>query len=280
MSFQSEGSKLTREMEAVTIDDLMVDHRYQRALDQRLVEKILDQWDMVAADAIAVSRRKNGDLYIVNGQHRAAAAKLAGETEILAFVYEGLNIKQEADLRLKSNNRRADTSQERFHAQVTKGDPESLAIVALLENYETWVNRTANSHTGVNCVSTLETLYRESPELLDRSLRTLKEAHGSLAAEVVTTPPLRAVFWFLKVHHGEYHYKSLVERMRESGTEELFRRARSHQAVAGGALWLNYYRALVEGYNHRRAQHTRLELKTKYSAALQPHSWEGRRKAA
>src|SRR5262252_187429 len=123
--FENENS---RQLEVIRIEGLKVDRRYQRPLDQKLVERILANFEFAAMDAIRVSRRKNGSEYIVNGQHSTAAAQLAGETEVLAFVYTGLSVQEEADLRLKANNRRSDTALERFHGQLTAKVPESLAI--------------------------------------------------------------------------------------------------------------------------------------------------------
>ena len=262
MSMGEDGDR-RRQLEVVTIDDLNVDHSYQRALNQNLVERILAQWDMVAADAITVSRRKNGKLYIVNGQHRAAAAKLAGETEILAFVYDGLTRAEEADLRLKANNRRSDNQLERFQAQLTQGNKESKAIKALLAEFDTMINRTANKHTGINCVACIESLYRLDAVALRRTLQALHEAHGDLRGDSVTVPPLRGTFWFI-THHHDYKWRELIDRLDKAGVDDLLRRGRSHQSVQGGPLWLNYYRAIVEAYNYRRTEEKRLETITKF----------------
>lgn len=260
----------SRHDEAVLIDDLQVDHRYQRELDQRLVERIREQFDMVVADIISVSKRADGSLYIINGQHRAAAAKLEGETHILAFIYEGLTLKQEAEYRLKFNNMRLDRPLEKFHAQITAGDPTALAIVRICEEFETRVNRSANSHTGINCVSTLRDCFVESEELFVRTMRALTDSYGNVKGEVAQSTVIKGVFWFLKVHHGEYNYSSFTDRMDKAGIKELMQRKVAYKSATGGADWLNYYRALVEMYNYKRPEHTRLELKTKYSIRLEP----------
>jgi hypothetical protein len=259
----SDGDR-RRELEIVRIDDLDVDHRYQRTLNQRLVEEIVEDWDKVDTDVLTVSRRKNGKLFLVNGQHRAAAAKLKGETEMLAFVYDGLTVRQEADLRLKSNHGRADTSLERFWARVTAGRKESKDIVKLMEEFGTHVNKTPNQHTGVNCISAVEALFREDEELLRQTLHAIREAHVEIGGEAAKVPVLRGTYWFLKVHAGDYHLRSLIERMRLHGPEDLMRKARAFKAINGGPDWINYYRSLLEAYNYRRAEHTRLEMRTKY----------------
>src|SRR3989304_2375030 len=110
-------------LEVLTIDDLHVDHTYQRDLSADRVQSIAARWDIVAAGPIVVSRRANGDLYIVNGQHRAAAAKMAGETHVIAQVVNDLTAKKEATLRLKGNCRLGDKAMERFRAQLVSGDP-------------------------------------------------------------------------------------------------------------------------------------------------------------
>jgi ParB-like chromosome segregation protein Spo0J len=270
MPMLSDEDGRQRKLEVVRIDDLRVDHRYQRELNQALVERILDGrgggYDLVAADVITVAKRPNGELFIVNGQHRAAAAKIAGEAEMLAFVYDGLSIEQEADLRLKSNTRRSDTSLERFWGMVAAGDQEAIGLRDLIETAGGKINRTPNSHTGINAIAALESMYADDQELLTWTLQAITEAYGSLDGENVMVPQLRGLYWFLKVHEGEYNWRTLIERAKQHGPEDLMRKSRAHRAVSGGADWLNVYRALLEVYNHRRMEHTRLQQKVKFSS--------------
>lgn len=260
------SKKTEREVEIVLLDDLGVDLTYQRPLDQRLVEAILREYDPIAADPLTISKRRDGSLWIVNGQHEAAAAKLAGETEMLAFVYEGLTVRQEADLRLKKNNRRADTPLERFHAQVVAGNEESLAIQALLEQFGTVVNRTNSRWNGINAVAVIERLYRWDDGItLGRTLQMIRDGFGELHGEAVTGTVLQAVAWFLSNHPNATQYKDMLKRMQTYGVDDLQRKARSHKAVAGGSMWLNFYRAMVEVYNHRRGEAARIIPVYKYT---------------
>lgn len=252
----------------LTNGSLNIDERYQRKLNQRHVEEIAVDWDPYAADPITVSMRKDGSLWIVNGQHEAAAARLKGEEELLAWIWQGLTVREEADLRLKKNNGKADTALEKFKGEVTKGDRRALAIVALLDKYGTYVNESATPSQGINCVGTLKDLYIEDPEILERTIKALKEAFVELKGDHVTTTPIRGLFWFLKVHRGSYRWRHFIERMYKMGNDELMRRARSHKAIAGGSMYINYYRALVEMYNYRLGEGGRLEPLTKYSVGI------------
>ena len=257
------NGRVKRTEGVVKIADLGIDMRYQRELKQSLVDRILADYDIVAADLITVSRRADGTLWIVNGQHRTAAAKLAGETEMLALIYDGLTLEEEADLRLKSNNRRADTPQERFYGQLTKGDEESLAIQQLLAAVGSRVNRSPNQSSGVNCVSTLEYIYRKDAGLTLRStLRLLFDAFGPIQGEIAQESVIHGTAWFIKQHGAEVSRADVVKRMRHEGVQRLLTQARTHQQVARGALWLNFYRALVEMWNYKRGEKNRIEPRT------------------
>lgn len=262
MAFDSDSYHRT--LEVLNIDDLEIDETYQRPLSQAHVERILKDLDSAAADAITVSHRKNGKFYIVNGQHIASALKISGETEILAFVYTGLTGKQEAALRLKKNNNRADTSMERYYAELAAQDPVAIGVRDVLAEFGTQINKSPSKYSGFNTVSALEALYREDEGILLRqTVRMIKDAFEEIGGNAATAAVVKGVAWFIKVHVREYQRKSLIERLHLVGVEELHRRGRNHKAISGGADWLNFYRAMVESYNHRRAAHTRLEVKTR-----------------
>ena len=278
-----------RELEVLEIDDLQVDYRYQRELNQNLVEKILADWSFLASDVITVSARENDDeddereydYYIINGQHRSGAAKLAGETEILAFVYYGLTVDEEADLRLKANNRRSDTPQERFHAQLTAGREDSLAIAALCQEFGTKVNRIANKYNGINCVSALEALYGlDGGLLLRQTLKFLQDAHGEIREAVGSEPVIRGTAWFIRTHATEYNRTDARDRMRRVGADSILLKGRTTQQAMGGSLWINYYRAMVETYNHRRAEHNRLEWRTQHKHVIDKNDHQQTRRGA
>lgn len=247
-------------IEVVDLDDLNIDYVYQRALDHGLINRIAKGWDIAAAGAIKVGKRDDDTLWIIDGQHRAMAAKLAGESHILAQIIPDLNRAMEAEQRLKGNTRRTDTAQERFRAQVASENKESLAILELLKQFETTINYTQNAHTGLNCVTTIEALYRvDGGVMLSRVLEVEKDAYDQIGGKSAAVGPLKAIAWFLDKHPaGEYNRNRLAERLRAEGIDSWERKARSHKAAQGGALWVNYYRAMVEIYNHRLPEDKKL----------------------
>jgi hypothetical protein len=257
------------DMEVVAIDDLNVDHAYQRDLDAGLVQRIAAGWDIVASGPIVVSRRPDGSLWIVNGQHRAAAAKVAGETHILAQVKSvaGMTPDEarvyEAELRLKGNTRRTDKSQERFRAQVAARHADSLAIVEIASKFNTRINPWNDQKHGINSVSAVERLYRKNNGvLLTRVFEFIRDAFGEVGGAFASVAMLNAIAWLLERHDQEMNRSRMVERLGVEGIEALDRKARAHKGAMGGALWTNYYRAMIEIYNTNLPQKSRLEWRT------------------
>ena len=93
--------------EVLQIADIQIDPDYQRDLRHDLIDKIAREYDVVKAGPILVSKRADGSLWNVDGQHRMIGAERAGETEVFANVVHGLTQEQEAALRLARNDRRA-----------------------------------------------------------------------------------------------------------------------------------------------------------------------------
>ncbi len=244
------------------IEDLRTDPNYQRELNQALVDKIAESWDTYALDPIKVSKRANGELYIINGQHRTAAAKMLGLTTIRAEVFEGLDPQQEAAIRLKGNLRRGDTPQERFRAQVQAGDPESLAIQEICEAFGTVVNRTPESKRGINAVSALEEVYRiDEGVTLVRVFELIRDAFGGIGGQTGSQPLLKSVAFLLDRHSTDRNYdrRRMVERLGVGGIGDLHRKAQDYRTVHLGGLWLNYYRAMVAIFNERLPEGKRLQ---------------------
>lgn len=253
-------------MEVLPIALLKVDHAYQRDLSMALVQKIARNYDLSAAGPIVVSKRTNGEYFIVNGQHRAAGAQMAGETEILAQVVHGLSAEQEAELRLKGNTRRSDSSFERFRAQRAAGHADTLAIDSIVEGLGSKVNSWSDQKHGINSIATLEWLYgRDGGLVLVRVLELARDAYGELNGQAAAVATLKGLAWLLDRHTlgaGELNRQRLVDRLGAEGIEELYRRTRSHQANLGGARWMNLYRAAIEMYNEGLPENKRIHWRT------------------
>jgi hypothetical protein len=78
-------------------DELNIDDAYQRSIDtgpsRSLIQKIAKGWDWRMCLPLVVSKREDGSLWVLDGQHRLAAAKVRGDIPYLpccVSVYGGI----------------------------------------------------------------------------------------------------------------------------------------------------------------------------------------------
>jgi hypothetical protein len=146
------GSPPTLEWRAV--GELGVDEAYQRstalAASVSLIRRIAQYWDWGLCQPLAVARRPDGSLMVVDGQHRLAAAKLRRDIAhlpcvITAFANQG----DEAAAFVALNQQRRPLSNlDLFKAALAAGDTTAKAIVAAMtkagltlaghSNYTVW----------------------------------------------------------------------------------------------------------------------------------------------
>lgn len=120
--------------------ELSIESDYQRSIEglesQKLIRLIAQNWNWDLCQPLAVSQR-DGHLFVIDGQHRLAAAKLRGDIEQLPCVV-GLygSVKAEAVAFTNLNDRRRPLSAlDKFKAAVVAGEPDAIAIsAALAEN--------------------------------------------------------------------------------------------------------------------------------------------------
>ena len=115
---------------------LQIDPAYQRQIDtgpsQSLIRKIAVQWNWDLCQPLVVARRENGDLFVIDGQHRLAAAVLRGDiAQLPAVVVSSTSPATEAANFVQLNQQRRPLNQmQLFHAALAAGDDEAAAIAA------------------------------------------------------------------------------------------------------------------------------------------------------
>ncbi|QUT04822.1 hypothetical protein KFK14_17550 [Sphingobium phenoxybenzoativorans] len=119
--------------------ELNIDDGYQRSIDtgpsKALIERIARSWDWRMCLPLVVSKRDDGSLWVIDGQHRHAAAMLRGDISYLPCcvgVYG--SVADEAAMFVAMNRaRRAINRLDDFHAAQAGGDAEALQIAELIE---------------------------------------------------------------------------------------------------------------------------------------------------
>ncbi len=252
------------EIKLVKVRDLKVDHSYQRDLKAPMLEKMQDRsFDDATAGIISVSLRANGEMYIVDGQHRTALARLEDRENILAQVFTDLTPQQEADLRDRMHLRRADTVYEIFKARIFAGDPVARGMQKVAREFETQLNFVPDAKRGINTIATVEKIYRgDDGKSLRKVFSLIREAWGNVEGPNATAAVIQSMYWFMSRHSEETEYERVVARLRTEGVQSLMRMAQSHKGAMGGSLWLNVYRSIVEVYNYGLREGNKIEWRT------------------
>jgi hypothetical protein len=77
-------------LEWIGVERLAIDESYQRATDsaasRRLIHRIKTDWNWNYCQPIVVSRRSDGSLFVIDGQHRLTAAVARGDIPHLPCV--------------------------------------------------------------------------------------------------------------------------------------------------------------------------------------------------
>lgn len=168
-------------------DQLRIDEAYQRSLEtgpsQTLIRRIAMYWDWGLCQPLIVARRADGGLYVVDGQHRLAGARLRGDIwQLPCVVASYRNAEEEAASFVALNQQRRPLGRlEIFKASVVAGDPDSIAVVAAVEEaglaLATSTNLATISTGSVSNVGgLLKCLRVHGPEVLAAALDVLAQA--------------------------------------------------------------------------------------------------------
>ena len=126
-----------------SVEELKIDEGYQRLItgkaSKRLIKGIAENFDWRLLSPLTVSDRDGsyGDpgLFVIDGQHRQAAAILRGDIPTLPCIisrFESYEAEALAFVNINSARRQV-TALDRYHARVAAREPEALAIKEVVE---------------------------------------------------------------------------------------------------------------------------------------------------
>lgn len=116
---------------------LRVDDRYQRSLETRasqdLIKRIAAAFDWASFQAVLCAPAGD-DWLILDGQHRVAAAKACGLSEVPAVIVAAETVKSQAAAFVRANRDRVAVNQfSLFHARLAADEPEAKALDRLCQ---------------------------------------------------------------------------------------------------------------------------------------------------
>jgi hypothetical protein len=153
--------------------ELEIDDSYQRSTatesSQRLIRKIAANWDWRMCLPLVVSNRADA-FYVIDGQHRLAAARLRGDIPFLpCCVSVYASVADEATMFVAMNRIRKSIGQaDDFHAAVAGGDIDATAVRDLIVGAGFTVARSTGSQTwapgAVSFTSSIRSTMRKHGE--------------------------------------------------------------------------------------------------------------------
>lgn len=160
------------------VRELLPHPKVQRGFSERWAREIADTIDPDQLGLIVVVRER-GHYYVVDGQHRVAAIKMAlGEDQkVQCEVRDNADLSEAANTFLIRNNGLGVRAIDKFLQRVNRGDDAPRSIVATLKRQGLAISVNRGSSV-IQATSSCEAVYRKSPELFADTIRILFGAWG------------------------------------------------------------------------------------------------------
>jgi hypothetical protein len=250
----------------VAISDLNIDPQAQRTLNEKRAQHIANHLVREAIGSIVVSQRIEGDLYIVDGQHRWRACALAGIPTIRADIHHGLTQAQEAILFLiKNRESHKPRPIDEYHVGLTGGVPLFVDTDRILKKHGLALGSSSTNNVGA-VSGVLQITDRYGASVFDRTLSIAEDAWGR-SAESWDGMLLGGIGMFLGRHGDLVDDKELARKMERMGSAAKWRSEILSQSSRGGfnnsgtgSRVSTAYRMVANAWNKGRKAENRIEI--------------------
>lgn len=240
------------------------DERVQRALIPSRVKELTRTIDLDAIGVITVSARPDGQLMVLDGQHRVTALMELGmgDWEVTCHVHHGLTVQDEAGLFRLLNNTRRPSAVDDYLKGVVEGDPECAEIDEII----TSAGLRVALQTGpglISCVGAMRKIYRGKspierggPRALEGALQTALAAWGQ-RPEATEGHIIAGLGQFFLRYDENIDRPALIRKLAKykGGPSGLVGSARALYDIRGGTVGRCVAALIVDTYNRgRRSQ--------------------------
>ncbi len=228
------------EMRLLHKDMLQIHPAYQRDLVPQKVSEISATWSWVALGALVVGER-GGEFWVIDGQHRAAAAKRRSDiTHLPCVVFKTTDVKQEARGFLTIQTmRKPVTAVAKQKAMVTAGDEVAGFVQQTVETLGLQIRPTAGKAGELKCVGWCLKRAADDRETFVKVLRL-----GAALCAQDNMPVAERVLeglWVLNDKCGSgLADQRFVKRLHERGGRVLLdaaNKAAAYYSSGGGRIW-------------------------------------------
>jgi hypothetical protein len=239
-------------------NDISVDPVVQRSLNVQRAQRMADEYDPSAVGVITVSDR-DGLRYVVDGQHRVEAAKLAGQgaASVDAKIYTGLTRVEEARLFIALNSARIPNAVARFKVRREALDPVPVAIGGILERYG-WEVGNPGSSGKASAVKALEAVWALDPDqdrkVFETTVDLITDTWGH-DPDAMSASILGGMSEFVNRYAGQLDLVALAKKLRGvySSPVVLVAQGKSLKATRGGRVSTCIGEIIHSVYNAKRS---------------------------
>lgn len=236
-------------------DALQVHPAYQREVLQDKVKAITAAWSWLSLGALVVGER-GGEFWVIDGQHRALAAKRRSDiTHLPCVVFKTADVRAEARGFLDLNTgRKPVTAVAKQKAMVTAGDEVASFVQQQCDALGLQIKGCTKSAGQLQCVAWCIRRADEDPAAFCDVLAMGAEL--SAQDQMPVHERLLEGLWLLNRKCGEgLADKRLTKRLREKGARVLLdaaNRAAAYYASGGGKVWAQGMLAELNKGLHRK----------------------------
>lgn len=245
----------------VHISALRVDPIVQRALDSRRAAALAENFNPDSVGALVVSLREDGNYYILDGQHRKAAAIIAKyDGKLNCLVHKGLSLEAEAALFRTLNESKLVGAIDKFRIRIVEEDKDATAINNIMNEYGWQIYQGSTKTTGAfAAVVALEKVYNgagvltegKHDALVQYTIYTITKAwgHDSAGGHAAIVGGLGQLF----ARFGRnVDIDKLTHEMSKCRPVDLVARAKSMKDNQGGTVPAAMAKVLVGLHNKSR----------------------------
>lgn len=258
--------KLNYEIKIMKISELSFDIKnYQRKTSEIKIKNLVRKFDWKAFGFVYVNIRKNDDKnWVVDGQHRIIAATRKGYKEVPCMIYNGLSLKQEAELFINCQvNRNSIRTFEKYQALLTADDEVTKNIQFLLEKYglkpdKGQSNNSSRKKGYINGLGTLYKIYNAKgynwlDTLLNIIVSTWRYKDGTFDPDALTSIMIDGLHTFLNKAYNHINERKFIDKFKKISAGKIINMSKKNQAVYGKGKSSNTARAILEEYNFRNS---------------------------
>lgn len=243
----------SHKVEFVRISEMRVSPKTQRKFRKEKAEKYASELDIDAIGLPILSYR-DGNYWIVDGQHRIAALKIwGGEQAVECIVHYGLNEEGEAELFLTIDNRTAIPLFEKFRIAIHAGRPDETEIQEVVQGLGLKIS-TDSSEKSISAVSSLKKVHSLGGKPVLRRTLNIEQCGFAGDLNAFRAEIIVGLGRVCQRYNGSIDDAQMVERLSalQGGAMALIRKGNSYREKTGRPKDDCIAAASVDVYNSGR----------------------------